>query len=506
MTNASHSAKGRGLKISEIRRCLSDAGLIIDEGIVSVSVEVSEICTDSRKIKRGDVFIAIKGESFDSHTTIPSLLQKDVKPALVIYSDGQFTRHFTNDCSSLRVSDTRLAWSLLCALECEFAKTNLEFYGVTGTNGKTSSVFILNHFLKAQGKKVLTIGTLGFDFDGETQETKHTTPDPPELFAAIRKAHAASFDVVVMEVSSHAIAQSKLGPIRFDKVLFTSFSRDHLDFHKSMEDYFCQKWRLFTDLVKRSARKVVHESILPWIEKYCRNHGLDLVIYGEKSSSHPWYLQKLEKNLDASRFKLKVAEQEYTLSTNLVGDFLLANTVGCLALINDLNAQQFDKIENLPTIPGRLDRVHHKSLKAPVFVDYAHTPDALETCLRTLRPLTKGRLIVVFGCGGDRDRGKRPMMGKAAALFADLLIVTSDNPRTEDPSKIILDIVEGFDRDSIDFEVEVNRSKAIAVAVSKADESDCILIAGKGHEDYQIVGTSKRYFSDHKEVLKNCQS
>lgn len=352
--------------------------------------------------------------------------------------------------------------------------------GVTGTNGKSSTVWIIKELCRSLGIKCLSIGTLGAYLDEEHLPTIHTTPDPDALYQFFRYGVDQGAQLIVIEASSHAIKMEKLGPITFSAVGFTSFSRDHLDFHASMDDYLAEKTRLFLELSNNETRRVICNKV---------DHGPlkkdDFIEYGDGAQ---FSVTVKEQSLSGT----KVIWNDTELHLPLFGQFLIENATCALLLLEPFTNTPWQNWpwHGIQSVPGRLEAV---SNQPGIIVDYAHTPDALEKALQVVRPLCNGKLWVVFGCGGDRDPGKRPEMGRVAETFADKVVVTSDNPRTEDPEEIIQNITSNMNPNTL---VKSDREEAIRFAVQNAAINDIVLIAGKGHETYQIIGDRKIDFDD----------
>lgn len=429
------------------------------------------VTADHRAVKPGMIFVAVKGRSFDGHDVIDSAVKAG---AVKIIGERPKAAGLKVDYEQVPSSRKRLA-----ELASEFAghpSRALCMLGVTGTSGKTSVTFILEHLLKAAGRNVGVIGTVNVRYADKVIEATHTTPDPVALQKLLGDMRAAGVDTVVMEVSSHALDQDRVWGLAFDSVGFTNLSPEHLDYHPDMEAYFQAKRLLFTDYLEAAKRA----------GKRPQAHVITESDWG----------RRLEKEVPGSAVK------DVTWPSPLRGEFNRKNVSLAVAMARGLavgEAVLKAAVADIPAIPGRLEPVPN-ARGIQVFVDYAHKPDALEKVLRVLRPETSGRLICVFGCGGDRDREKRPLMGGIAERLADLVWVTSDNPRTEDPSAIIREILAGtqagLQPGSKKVRVESDRRKAITAALAEARAGDTVLIAGKGHETYQIVGATKTPFDD----------
>jgi UDP-N-acetylmuramoyl-L-alanyl-D-glutamate--2,6-diaminopimelate ligase len=371
----------------------------------------------------------------------------------------------------------------------------LKAVGVTGTNGKTTVAWVLRQALESLGMKTAYMGTLGAFIGDERIDTGLTTPFPPEIQDFLRRCVSEGDAAVVMEVSSHALAQRRVDGVEFDVAVFTNLSQDHLDFHDDFEDYFDAKERLFTALP--STKRLT--SVINADDAYGRlliERVDGAITFGSDGSVK---LVDEKPRLDRLSVKLRFAGQEHAIEAPLGARFNVSNSLAVFSTLLALGFSANDAARGLSHAkgaPGRFEAVP-TSHDFVVIVDYAHTPDALEKVLQSARELTKGKLICVFGCGGDRDRSKRPKMAAAASSIADVVWVTSDNPRTENPESIIADILPGLVK-GVDHHVQVDRRKAIRGAIKEASAGDCVVIAGKGHENYQIIGKEKTHFDDRE--------
>jgi UDP-N-acetylmuramoyl-L-alanyl-D-glutamate--2,6-diaminopimelate ligase len=397
------------------------------------------------------------------------------------------------------VKSGRAAWAYLAAHAFGEPQDEMTVLAVTGTNGKTSTAWMVGELLRGAGLPCLTIGTLGADFGDGPEPTGHTTPDPDILYGLLREALRRGIKHVAMEASSHAVVQDKLLPMRFSATAFTSFSRDHLDFHGTLADYFAAKERIFTQLCRPDARRVLWEGLSQATD--IARHGGDVWYYGQGAArlgAKYFAIEQAIESFAGTELHYKASDGSATLHIPYFGKHAVENF--CAAYL--LATTQVAKIPPsalaaMRHVPGRLQRVSTQPDEPQVIVDYAHTPDALEKTLQVLRPLCKGRLVVVFGCGGDRDRGKRPLMGQAAERLADVIYVSSDNPRSEDPAKIIAEIMSGLSTPAAARAI-ADRRAAIEQAVFDATPDDTVLVAGKGHETYQIVGKVTLPFDDRE--------
>ena len=376
--------------------------------------------------------------------------------------------------------------------------------GVTGTNGKTTTTYLLESILAAAGEKPGVVGTVSYRFAGKEIPAPNTTPESTALQELLAQMKQAGTTSVAMEVSSHALAQERVFGLSFSSAAFTNLTRDHLDYHGDMESYFAAKRRLFFDLLAGPATVNADDAFGQRLLDELGREGRTAWGFSATGRAAELFVKGAQTSIEGMKGTLVTPGGERPFTTRLVGAHNLENilTATGLALGASFDlAAVVRGIEALANVPGRLERVSGKGVH--VFVDYAHSDDALSRALAALRPLTEGKLIAVFGCGGDRDKGKRPMMGEAAGKGSDLAIVTSDNPRTEDPKAIIEAILPGLAKAGAKgFKVEPDRRKAIELATSLAKPGDVVLLAGKGHEDYQIVGTVKHHFDDREEARR----
>ncbi len=453
----------------------------------------------SDKATKGTLFVAIQGGVRDGHTYIPDAFGRGAVAAVVSEREALGKR------PGIVVTDTRHALSLLAAKFAGNPSDEMKVVGVTGTNGKTTTNWIIFEALSRLGEKPLRLGTLGsFASHVINDPDTLTTPDALLLQQTLEKGKKGGVTSAVLEASSHALDQCRLTHVSFDVGIFTNLTRDHLDYHKNMESYFKAKRELFTLMAK--GKKKTRGAVLNLDDPYGARLHAELKTFGLRDFSFgreakaPIRIHSFVQELTTSTLVLVVNGEEIVVRTGLIGNHNannLAGACGALLALGFTPKEISIALTDIPLVPGRLE-----SIPAPgfgVYVDYAHTPDALQNALSTLRELVKGKLWVVFGCGGDRDKGKRPQMAEVAARLADKVVVTSDNPRTEDPKKIVEDILAGGHRTA---HVDVDRARAIDFAIKGALKGDVILIAGKGHEDYQIIGTEKIHFADGEVAKK----
>lgn len=463
---------------------------------VGSDMPVSGVAFDTRLVQPGDAFVAIPGSRRDGHDFIPAAFERGA--ALAVVSDASRVA----GRPAIIVEDTRCALSRLAALFADFPSAAMKVVAVTGTNGKTTTNWLLYHAFRALGHQALRIGTLGVEGAGiPAQAGELTTPDSLQIHSNLRRAYDAGARFAVLEASSHALDQFRVDDVEFDAAIFTNLTRDHLDYHPTFEHYFAAKRKLFTLLARgrKRAAAVIHldDEYGQKLQGEVPRWGLADFSFG-KSSEARVRIDAFEQGLAGSTVALSFDGRRYEIGSALIGSHNAENLAAAFAAAVSLglDPEQVSKaLTRSPQVPGRLESV--QGAPFGIFVDYAHTPDALENVLTAVRGLGQGNVWVLFGCGGDRDRGKRPQMAAVAARYADRVVVTSDNPRTEDPDAIIRDILSEGARAEI---VEVNRRAAIRETIRRAKPGDVVLIAGKGHEDYQIIGTTKQHFSDVEEA------
>ncbi len=469
------------------------------------NLQARDLTSDSRQVKPGTVYVAIRGHSGDGHKFIPQAIQAGAI-ALVVEDPAGVPQDYRG--AVLEVLDSRISLQSLSQRFFGEPGNSLLAVAVTGTNGKTSCTYILEHLFNQLGHDCGVIGTIDHHLHAKKWKTQLTTPDPITLQRRLKEFVDLGAKSFVIEASSHALYQNRVDQ-GFDVVMFTNLSRDHLDYHKDMEEYFQAKARLFSErMLKESADcMAVINGDDPYGQRLIdMTAGRRAYTFGKSESAHLRFAL-VKTCLDGTDINLTVGGQHnFLIKSPLIGEHNVYNLVGCLAVVYGLGldlkkaAQSFQTFQG---VPGRMQRVQG-SQGAYGFVDYAHTPDALEKAMLSLKALIPKdkKLITVFGCGGDRDKGKRPIMGELASRLSDTIIITSDNPRTEEPGQIIKDICAGIeDLKSKNIMPYLDREEAIEQACQLAEPGDAILVAGKGHEDYQIVGHDTLHFDDHK-ILK----
>ena len=476
-----------------------------------VDLEIEGVTYDSRDAGPGVLFVALRGHTLDGHAFLQNAVDRGAA-ALV----AEEFKGIEEDVARIRVPDSRQALADLADRFYDAPYRSMTLIGITGTNGKTSTAYLLESILEASGARPGVIGTINVRHAGVRRPAPVTTPESLDLMRTLREMADHGVTHVVMEVSSHALDQGRVRDCPLDVVVFTNFSRDHLDYHGTMDAYFRAKSLLF-----RSPREGGALGEGPAVINLDDPRGADMASLCERRVRSYGLGRKCEVRAEILRedrrglgVRILAPEGTFEVQSRMIGRInvynMLAATGAALSLGLKTGAVAAG-IERLDGVPGRLERIRN-ARGLSLVVDYAHTPDALQKALETVRPLVHGRLITVFGCGGDRDRGKRPEMGALAGRLSDLAVVTSDNPRTEDPLEIIAQVEEGVRASGLapvhnggdplgrGYLVEPDRRRAIGRAVRSAGPDDLVLIAGKGHEDYQVLGTGKIHFDDREEA------
>jgi UDP-N-acetylmuramoyl-L-alanyl-D-glutamate--2,6-diaminopimelate ligase len=521
----------------DIETIIKDNGFITSALLVNGgAADVCGISNDSRNIKRGYMFAARKGSAIDSNIYAEEAISKG---ASAILTDDAETAESLKDknISVITASDALKAYALICRNFFNNPADRLKIIGVTGTNGKTTTTFLIKSILTAAGSKSGLIGTIDYEIGGCASKSKNTTPDACELNRMFAETVEYGGDYCVMEVSSHSLSQDRVYGVPFDAAVFTNLTRDHLDYHKNMDNYYEAKKKLFSEILLESSKskkiavinnddpfgkKLIGE-LKEEFKKKCGT-ALLLLTYG---LSEDCDVSAQNVNYYRDGLKLDIVLPDGVIMkgirSSLIGSYNVYNILAAVSAAYALSVENDNIMKGIELpegVPGRVQRIAVGKEEAPLIcIDYAHTDDALRRVLSALKDLCAGesRLVCVFGCGGDRDKGKRPLMGMHSTDIADISIITSDNPRNEDPASIIKEIESGVKNAAFTdsaglknkntdgrhvYTVEKDRVKAIRLALSAASEKDVVLIAGKGHEDYMIVGESRYHFSDKEEVLK----
>jgi UDP-N-acetylmuramoyl-L-alanyl-D-glutamate--2,6-diaminopimelate ligase len=505
----------------QIRAVIKDIDIIQVSGVLSG--EVTAICYDSRNCGKDSLFVAVSGLKLDGHAYIKEAIDRGAK---FIVHEKDYPP--PPGVTSIRVLNSRAILGVLGKNFYGDPSSGLCLLGVTGTNGKTTVTYLLEAILKAAGFSVGVVGTVNYRFNDKEMPAPHTTPESYELQRILKIMVDQGVTHVVMEVSSHALDLRRVDECTFDMGIFTNLSQDHLDYHETLENYFQAKKRFFSEILPAGKKNYAYRMIINGDDPSGQR------IVDEVGAKLPYRTYCIENkcdvtaeryafSLDGTRAEINTGGSSIAMFSPLIGKFNLHNVLASVTAASSLGVpERFIRsgVENLRNVPGRLEKVSAPG-EPQIFVDYAHTEDALKRVLQNLSPFKKGRIITVFGCGGDRDRGKRPLMGKAATTWSDIAILTSDNPRTEDPLSIIAEIEKGMGGNSArkvlpgalkrntaekSYAVIPDRREAIEKAVALAGNSDIVLIAGKGHEDYQIIGEKRIPFDDRhvaREALTN---
>jgi UDP-N-acetylmuramoyl-L-alanyl-D-glutamate--2,6-diaminopimelate ligase len=463
--------------------------------------QVFDVTHDSRQARAGWLFVAIRGEKTDAHRFVADVASKG---AVGVVSERERPEGFGG--AWVRVADARRALALAAAEVHRHPSRELRLVGITGTNGKTTTAYLVAAIAESAGERPALISTVEYRFAGERTAALHTTPEASDVERLLRRAVEAGCRVAVMEASSQALDLRRCDALRFEVAAFTNLTRDHLDYHGTMENYFAAKLKLFDGSLGEPPRAAVINVDDSWGAKLAamlEGKGTTLFRFG-LSNGVEVRASGINQWLGGTSFWLETPSGRRVLKSTLVGKPYVYNilTAASCALALGYDFEAIERaVSDCGGAPGRFERVPHAGEFA-VVVDYAHTDDALRNVLRTAREVTRGRVITVFGCGGDRDHTKRAPMGEAAGSLSDFVIVTSDNPRTEDPEAILRDIEPGLRAAGRDYLKMADRRAAIRRAIEEARAGDIVVIAGKGHEDYQIIGTEKQHFDDREVALE----
>ncbi len=469
---------------------LKDVEIVEFQG--NIDVKVSGIAFDSQKVKPGDVFVCISGFKTDGHIFAEAALENG---AVAIVAE----RVIPNTAVTVAVvKNTRYALAHMAAEYFEHPYRNFKLIGITGTNGKTTTTYLVKAILESLGQKVGLIGTNQNIIGDESIPSRHTTPDSLELMQLFDRMAKEGADCVVMEVSSHSLALDRVAACKFDIGAFTNLTQDHLDFHETMDKYIEAKARLF---------KMCKVGVLnfddPAFEKITSKSDCDIINYSTRDESG-LYAQNIAYKADGVEFDLLYKGDRVRIDLAIPGEFSVYNALtaaGCCLAAGTTLSQIAKGLKAATGVKGRVEVVKTNT-DYTVIIDYAHTPDGLVNILKTIRGFAKGRVITLFGCGGDRDKTKRPVMGQIAGELSDFCVVTSDNPRSENPTEIIKDILAGMEKTDCEYKVIENRFEAIEFALDNARKDDIILLAGKGHELYQILNDRTIVFDEREIVLK----
>ena len=497
------------MKLAQLVACLSGAQVTGDSDI-----EIAGLCYDSRQVVPGAVFFALRGVKSEGTEFVAAAVKGG---AVAVVADRPCA---VAGVTVVQVPDARRAMSLVAALFYGAPTAGVPLLGITGTNGKTTTTYLVEGILERAGLPAAVLGTISYRFGATEIPAPNTTPESVDLQRILRELVDLGARSVVMEVSSHSLEQHRADGCLFDVAVFTNLTRDHLDYHLDMESYFASKLRLFTDLLAPTDAKPLRRAVVnlddPYGARIARGASAPVLTYAMAGGAD-LTVAEVAFSVDGIRCRIATPVGEIAIASELLGRFNLYNILAAvgagLALGLPKDAIRAG-IEGHKRVPGRLERVE-SGAGITVLVDYAHTGDALENVLATITELKTDRIITIFGCGGDRDKGKRPVMGEIAARYSDLAIITSDNPRTEDPQAILADVRAGVVPLSLreytleelaggfrekGFATIESRRDAVRAAILAARPGDIVLLAGKGHEDYQIIGREKFHFDDREEA------
>lgn len=486
------------MTISELSR-----GLDVKKKTGPLGVEIKGIAYDSRLVGKGFLFVAVRGFAADGHDYINNAISRG---AVAIVTDEAAGINITeqlishNELTHITVSDSRKTLALLSAAFYDYPSNSLPLIGITGTNGKTTTSYITKSILEAWGKNVGLLGTIQYIIGGRSINSLRTTPESLDIQRYLREMLDNNADYSVLEVSSHALMLDRVEGCSFKAAAFTNFSQDHLDFHQTMEEYFSAKSKLFSHL--RQDGSAVLNNDDPMLRRLASELECNVITCGLEDGA---MIRAENIKEDAVRkgisFDVYTPKGKFPVESEFIGSFNVYNLLIAIGIAYSLGISEEiiqRGIREAKPAAGRFEQID-EGQEFLCIVDYAHTEDALRKAIEEARKITEGRIITVFGCGGDRDRTKRPLMGEAASELSDVVIVTSDNPRTEEPMGIIREILQGMKKDN--YTVQPDRAEAIQMATAEAKRGDTVLVAGKGHEDYQEIQGVMYTFSD-KEVLK----
>lgn len=493
------------MRLDSLLQAIPDARRVSQGG--EREPEIGHLVADSRQVKPGSLFVAIRGRHSDGHSFLPDAVDRGAT-ALVV--EAAAARPMLKmSIPVIEVKDSRIALARLAERFYGYPSLHLGLIGVTGTNGKTTVTYLIRSMLQAAGHVAGLFGTVAYELVGERLPSTHTTPESDILQSLLARLVEQGADYAVMEVSSHALALNRVEGCEFDVAVFTNLTQDHLDFHHTMDDYFESKRRLFSDLTRPAKKSRPKRAVInrddPWGRRLIEMIKAPAWTYGLDGRAD-LTAEDVRSSLDGLVFTAVTPTGSFPVRSALVGRYNVYNLLAAIgaAIHLEISPDHIRQgIESLTGVPGRFERLD-SGQGFSVIVDFAHTEDALDRLLRTVSELTSGRIITLFGCGGDRDHGKRAPMGRTAARFSDVVVITSDNPRSEDPVQIINEVVVGV-RDAssrkkspVEWMAVPDRQEAIERALSLARPGDSVILAGKGHEDYQMIGDQAIPFNDRQ--------
>lgn len=456
-------------------------------------VEITFITDDSRKVDKGCAFVCIKGNRFDGHSAAEKAYKSGAAVVICEYSLG-----FGNE---VVVENTRKALTLMCAAFFGEPSEKLKLIGVTGTNGKTTTTFLIKEVLDILGKKSGLIGTVVNMIGDKSEEASLTTPESFDLNKLFSDMVNAGCEYCVMEVSSQALSQGRVEGCVFEEAVFSNLTQDHLDYHGNFENYTAAKAQLFA----MAKKGILNTDDASW-EKMIAGSDCEVVKYSQKTDAD-YKVNNVKYTQKGVEYDFVKKGARYHVHVGIPGEFSVYNSIAAIAALCEAGFPEEDVIAAIGKAAGVKGRIEVVPTDTDyvVIIDYAHSPDGLENILKAVRPITQGRVLTVFGCGGDRDKTKRPLMAEVAARLSDKIFITSDNPRSEDPDMIINDILGGIANADTPRHVEASRTEAIRAALSEAEKGDTVLLAGKGHETYQILNTGKIHY-DEREIVRGILS
>lgn len=460
------------------------------------NIEIGKLCYNSKLAEKNDLFVALKGSKTNGHQFIPELIKKGA------YIVAEKSSGIEDHRQIFKVDDTRLALAFLSKAFFNNPAKDLYIVGITGTNGKTTTTYMIKAILDEAGIKTGIIGTIQYLIGDEVRKAENTTPESFEIYKMLSEIKEKGCHALAIEISSHSIAMNRIAGLDLDTAIFTNITQDHLDYHKTMEDYFNTKLLVFK-LLKESEKPrklAILNSDIPEfsiLEKTVKELGLDYQSYGLKNKPD-WKAQSVTMNIYHNIFSITGRGMDFTIDTPMLGEFNMSNALCAVAasVFKGANKSTIEQGLKKVSVNGRFERILSR-LGFAVLIDYAHTPDALENILKAGKLLSPINIITVFGAGGDRDKTKRPKMGAIARQHSNYSILTSDNPRSEEPMAILKEIESAFEGCQ-NYEIIENREEAIKKSIHMAEEGDLVIIAGKGHEDYQIFKDRTIRFSDHE--------
>ena len=455
------------------------------------NIEITDVCIDSRKAVSGSLFVCLEGTSVNRHDFIVSAVKLGASAVICYEKEHEFPEGIT----VVYVEDARIAMNFIADNYFGHPAQGMKIYGVTGTNGKTSITYFLEEVLTRAGRKCGIIGTTGIVINGRKSELTFdtaTSPDTYDIYRIFAEMKKESVTDVIMEITSHALALRKITNVSFDAAIFTNLTQDHFDYHHTFDNYRDAKAKLF-----KMCKLAVINSDDPYGEYMLNSSAGRAVTYGIKKKCG-CRAREIKYAADGTRFTFSYGEADYETIINIPGEFTVYNVMAVITTALEIGIPVDivkDAVSGLRGVPGRMQQIPN-NLGIAVIVDYAHSPDGLKNIIMSVREFTDGRVIAVFGCGGDRDRAKRPIMGEIAGTLADYCVLTSDNPRSEEPTEIIREIEIGVKNTDCAYKKEADRREAISLAIREAQPGDSVIIAGKGHENYQEFEHGRRIFFD----------